>query len=509
MLEPGTIILDKYCVERVLGKGGMGVVLAVRHQHLGELFALKTMLPAGLENKDAVERFLREARACAKLKSEHVARVHDVGHLRDGTPYMLMEYLEGNDLSVCLERRGPLPLEEVVLYVYQACEAISEAHRNGIVHRDLKPSNLFLTQRSNGTPCVKVLDFGISKQLESPNKAAQKLTKTGEFLGSPMYMSPEQMADIKSADARSDIWSLGNILYELSTGHAPFEADVVTTVVTNVLLSQPAPPSQRQTSLPAAFDAVVMSCLEKRPEARYQSVSELMSALEPFLPAGATWYDRSGSFPRVVMPARIDTVEFGANSVLNSAAALATTLPGNGIVPGVTETVPGGVAVSPLPPYLGIVKPKNEPPYEAASVSRSSPDMATNSKSAVPSRPSWRWIALGTMATLGVAIVVKDNLSSNAIVEEVTESAEEFAESEPAASSSAIVLPQSSALKPSDLPGDIHAVKGTESANVEPLPAPMTTPSKKSTATKTSSTSPTSTSARNQTKKPPVRGYDD
>ncbi len=286
-VQVGDTLLGKYRVEHVLGQGGMGVVVATRHTQLNELFAIKMMLPEALAHPGAIERFLREAQACARLKGEHIARVHDVGSLENGAPYMVMEYLSGEDLGQIVQNRGALSLEDTALYVYQACEAIAEAHANGIIHRDLKPSNLFLTRRSNGTPCIKVLDFGISKEMDANYRVTPNLTKTGTCMGSPVYMPPEQMANAKSSDARSDIWSLGVILYELVTGVLPFAAELMTEIVTKVLTEQPKPPSQVRPGVPSAFDAVVMKCLDKRPRQRYQSVQELMQALGPFMPRNA------------------------------------------------------------------------------------------------------------------------------------------------------------------------------------------------------------------------------
>lgn len=281
-VQPGEVLLGKYRVERVLGKGGMGIVVAARHVHLGELFAIKMLLPEAMDHHEAVERFLREARASAKLKGEHVARVHDVGSLENGIPYMVLEYLDGQDLKKVVRSRGGLPLDEAALYVYQACEAVSEAHSNGIVHRDLKPANLFLIQRPNGSPCVKVLDFGISKEIDPTNQLSSDLTRTGAFMGSPLYMSPEQMANIKAADVRTDIWALGVILYELAVGRVPFTAAAVTELVTKVLTTSPIAPSLARPGIPTAFDAIVLKCLEKQPEHRFQSVRELMEQLLPY-----------------------------------------------------------------------------------------------------------------------------------------------------------------------------------------------------------------------------------
>jgi serine/threonine-protein kinase len=209
--------------------------------------------------------------------------VQDVGRLEDGTPYMVMEYLSGQDLKQVVRERGPLPLREAVTYVSQACEAIAEAHSLGIVHRDLKPANLFLTHRSDGTPCVKVLDFGISKDLDPSQKVDANLTKTGMVMGSPMYMSPEQMASIKETDARGDIWSLGVILFQLLTGTVPFMAETIVELVTRVVTRPPPRPTTLRPELPLALEAIILKCLEKQREQRFQSARELMTALQQFL----------------------------------------------------------------------------------------------------------------------------------------------------------------------------------------------------------------------------------
>jgi serine/threonine protein kinase len=274
-VAPGDLLLDKYRVERVLGRGGMGVVVAARHVELRELFAIKLLLPAALHHPQAIERFVREARAAARLKSEHVARVQDVGRLPDGRPYMVLEHLAGKDLKETLRERGLLPLEEAVTYVMQACEAVAEAHVLGIVHRDLKPANLFLTRRANGTPCIKVLDFGISKQLEADDKEQHGLTRTGTLLGSPHYMAPEQMRRSKDADPRSDLWSLGCVLYELVTGRVPFHGENLPELVACVLQGQARRPSEIRPDVPRALEAVLVRCLAKSPEARYPCAGEL------------------------------------------------------------------------------------------------------------------------------------------------------------------------------------------------------------------------------------------
>ncbi len=279
------IVAGKYRVDRVLGQGGMGVVLAVWHLQLEERAAIKIMLPGAAMNAEAVARFLREARAAAKIQSEHVARVRDVGTLENGQPYMVMEYLEGHDLSGVIANRGALPFDEAISYLLQACEALAEAHSIGIVHRDLKPGNLFLTQRRDGSPLVKVLDFGISKvtgAAASDSDAAK--TKTSALMGSPLYMSPEQMTSSRDVDARSDIWALGVILYELVAGRVPFDGETLPQVCGSIL-SGPTPSVRSvRPDLPPELDAILMRCLEKRPDQRYASVADFAQALMPLAP---------------------------------------------------------------------------------------------------------------------------------------------------------------------------------------------------------------------------------
>lgn len=223
----GDILADKYRVEAVLGRGGMGVVVAAQHLQLGQRVAIKFLLVEPAKNSDAVERFLREARAAVRIQSEHVARVIDVGTLASGAPYMVMEFLVGCDLAELIRTEGAQPISKVADLVLQAGEAIAEAHSKGIIHRDLKPANLFLTERPDGTSLVKVLDFGISKSTTADELGAPQasMTATATVMGSPLYMSPEQMRSTKNVDARTDIWSLGVIVFELLTGRPVYEAE--------------------------------------------------------------------------------------------------------------------------------------------------------------------------------------------------------------------------------------------------------------------------------------------
>jgi hypothetical protein len=283
-VQAGDILAGKYRVERVLGAGGMGVVVAAMHIQLDRRVALKFMLPDALGDGAALERFQREARAAARLKSEHVARILDVGLLDTGSPYMVMEYLEGSDLAAILRGEGPLEVRLLADYVTQALDALAEAHAAGIVHRDLKPSNFFVTRRADGSALVKVLDFGISKA--SPAMGDISLTETRAIVGSPPYMAPEQLRSTKVVDVRTDIWSLGVTLYQLVSGRLPFTAETYSALVIQVVMDEPAPLVRPQ-PIPPAFEAIVWRCLQKDPALRFQNVAQLAEALAPFAPASA------------------------------------------------------------------------------------------------------------------------------------------------------------------------------------------------------------------------------
>jgi len=280
-VRPGDVLAGKYEVERVLGAGGMGVVVAARHKQLDQRVALKFLLPAAYEAQGAIARFLREGKAAARITSEHVARVIDTGVLDNGSPFLVMEYLEGSDLGAITSERGRLHFAEVVEYVLQACEAIVEAHQLGIVHRDLKPANLFLSRRKDGSPLVKVLDFGISK---AEAGSQTQLTSTSMLMGSPRYMSPEQMVSAKDVDARTDVWALGVILFELVAGRPVWQADTVQGLCA-LIATAPAPPlRQHVPHAPAILEEVIHRCLAKSPDQRLANVAELALGLAPIAP---------------------------------------------------------------------------------------------------------------------------------------------------------------------------------------------------------------------------------
>jgi len=278
----GDVLAGKYRVDGLLGVGATGVVVAAHHLQLDERVALKFLVPAALESPEATARFGQEARAAAKIKSEHVARVRDVGALESGAPYIVMEFLEGSDLSVWLRDKGPLAVEEAVEFVLQACEAVAEAHSFGIIHRDLKPSNLFVVRGNDGLCSVKVLDFGISKMPRDSGDMA--LTNTQVVMGSPDYMSPEQMRSSADVTPQSDIWSLGIILYELLAGDTPFSSKTFSEICLKAAMERPRPLGGIRPGIPAPLEAVISKCLEKDPTRRFKDVAELASALRDFAP---------------------------------------------------------------------------------------------------------------------------------------------------------------------------------------------------------------------------------
>ena len=278
----GQTIAGKYVLERVLGEGGMGVVYAAMHLGLEQRVAIKLLLNEDEQlEQQILERFQREARAAARIRSEHVCRVLDTGRLDDGSPFLVMEYLEGCDFHAELARRGRFELREAVAYMREACAALAEAHANGIVHRDLKPANLFLTQRASGTRYLKVLDFGVSKLL-APTSSQPSLTRTAAMVGSPIYMSPEQLQSARDVDTRTDLWALGAILYELITGRPPFDAESMPQLVQAVLNADPVPLASLHISAPAGFERVLLRALEKDRRLRYESAEAFSAALAPF-----------------------------------------------------------------------------------------------------------------------------------------------------------------------------------------------------------------------------------
>jgi len=355
--EPGTLLAHKYRIEGVLGAGGMGVVLAARHVQLEERVAVKLLHPNVARGPGAIDRFLREARVAKRLRGEHVVRIHDLGTRADGLPFIVMEYLEGCDLGSLLRDRGAIPIADAVDFVLQACAGIAEAHSIGVVHRDLKPPNLFLTTRVDRTPCVKVLDFGISKVLRHGGaggamvlddtvppsshdvaagaKTAWELadtvrsaeqhgcgrrgadaTGTHAIMGSPRYMAPEQIRCARDVDARADIWSLGVILYELMSGVLPFDADNLEHLH-GAVLGHRARPLRTVCAVPPALEHAIETCLAKRTSDRFQDVHAFARAIAPF--ASDEGRSSAESIARMTRAQRSESLS-GAGSLTKMAA---------------------------------------------------------------------------------------------------------------------------------------------------------------------------------------------
>ena len=287
----GDVVAGKYRIDHVLGSGGMGIVVAAMQVELERRVAIKFLLRAAAKNAEVVARFSREARAAARMQGEHVARILDVGALPDGLPYMVMEYLEGADLAERIAAHpGGMAIEEVARIGVEACDALAEAHAAGIVHRDLKPANLFLARRPDRTTTVKLLDFGISK---APTDVAG-ITSTQAVIGSPVYMSPEQLVSAKNVDHRSDIWSLGVVLFEALAGLPPFNAESMPQIVTRILHTSAPRLLEARPDLPPQVDQLIAACLEKDPAARPQNVAQVAAGLAPCTPDGARVVERIG-----------------------------------------------------------------------------------------------------------------------------------------------------------------------------------------------------------------------
>jgi serine/threonine protein kinase len=283
------IIAGKYRVERRIAEGGNGIVVEAMHLALRQPVAIKYLKPGPRASASVVDRFEREGRLAAQLTSEHVVRVHDVGELDDGSPFMVMELLKGSNLSTVLEETGPLPIPRAVDYVLQTCDALAQVHALAIVHRDIKPDNLILAVRPSNTPIVKVIDFGISKSAPERDQSGlwARETSKNDRLGTPVYMSPEQLRSSTEVDARTDIWSIGVTLHELLSQTLPFQGEDLPQLCTNIVLSAPVKLRAVRPDAPPELEAIILKCIEKSPADRFRNVGELAQALAPFGPPGA------------------------------------------------------------------------------------------------------------------------------------------------------------------------------------------------------------------------------
>ena len=437
--NPGDVIGAKYAIIRVLGSGGMGVVFEATHLRLRQRVAIKMLRPELAMDGETVARFEREARAAVKLRSPHVARVVDVDTLDDGTPYMVMEFLEGRDLSAEIAARGPLPVSEAVHYVLQACDAMGEAHRQGTVHRDLKPSNLFLAADERGRS-VRVLDFGISKVIEEDGAAS--VTNTFSVMGTALYMSPEQVRSAKHVDARSDVWALAVILYELLAGRSPFIGETATAIAAAIVADAATPLRAYRQDIPPGLEAAIMTGLEKDRDRRFPDAAAFAAAIAPFasrdeakhsLPAAVNRSQETSAVLALsgpMLPANATATAAGwsrvgpratrarrsviAIALVLAASAIATAVVGlrpRATAPASSSVVsahgdflpmPSGVSRplendgepvggSPVEPSSSVARPSSEPPAvasKAPAMSPRPPVIPTSAPPSVPARPS-------------------------------------------------------------------------------------------------------------------------
>lgn len=276
--------LGQYRLLKLIGSGGMGDVYLAEHRMMKRPCAIKLIRPGKATDPKALARFEREVRATAKLSHWNCVEVFDYGRTDDGTFYYVMEYLPGLNLSELVERHGPLPAARMVYLVSQACEALEEAHAHGLVHRDIKPGNLFAAKRGGIYDVAKLLDFGLAKTALQPSEI--ELTQEGSITGSPLYMSPEQAMGDNEPDARSDIYSLGAVMYYLLTGRPPFPGDKPMKVILAHVNRKVEPPSQFASELPSDVEQIVLRCLAKDPQDRFQTAAELQDALQHSSAAG-------------------------------------------------------------------------------------------------------------------------------------------------------------------------------------------------------------------------------
>ena len=484
-IEVGAVLAGRYRVDRVLGQGGMGIVVQAMHLQLHQPVAMKFLLPEVLGNPQVVERFLREAQAAVRLKSEHVARVIDVGTLESGAPYMVLEYLEGTDLSRF--PRHQLTLGGVVDLMLQACEALAEAHHLGIVHRDIKPANFFITRRADGAPLLKVLDFGISK-----TQSTSQLTATQAVMGTPAYMSPEQMRSSRDVDHRSDIWSLGVVLYELLQGTPPFGGDTFSSLVLQVV-SEPLP--KLTVRLPGDLEDIVCRCLDKDPARRFQDTAELAQALAKHAQSAAqaalsvqrTMGIVGATLPRAGEPAR---AKRAMASTLSRAAGARTSPPRSRRWPvvAVAGALLAGVVVAIAAKRVG--SDANDPaptmrPGGAAKVLPATPD-PTGSPAAAAPPPQQRQQVIAP---------VPPQTSAPA---PVTPPAVETATAPPPVETAAAPPPGTSApTRPTATPGSVvPAISQSPGSSVAPSAPPQIPPAKRTGAVSDPAANPSNTSTK-------------
>lgn len=381
----------KYRVDGPIGAGGMGVVWGGVHADLGTRVAIKVLQPALAADERARARFLREARLAASIESDHSTRIHDVGTDEAGLPYMVMEHLVGEGTNVRLARERRMPLADAATLVLQLLDALAEAHAKGLVHRDLKPANLFLVERPGEAIWVKILDFGISKRADDDVPSGSSLTEPRTILGSPHYMSPEQLKGSSRIDARSDLWACGVLLHELLSGERPFQGASLPELYARIMSEPPRPLAPAVPGgLPTSVERMVARCLRKDPDARPRSAYELGVALAPYasdsaraaLPRLRAW---AKDVPEAPAPPRLhrSVVGLGIVGAAGVLAFVAATFRASGEPVG---RAAAAAVLEPLPSALPMASRASEPPSLTPSATATPPPASTAATSAAPAR---------------------------------------------------------------------------------------------------------------------------
>jgi serine/threonine-protein kinase len=352
----GQLIDSKYRIVRMLGEGGMGAVYEGENVRIHHRVAIKVLHGEIATRKDVLERFEREAQAAGKIGSEHIVEVFDLGELPDGSRYMVMEYLDGENLSARVAQRGRMAASEIAPILLQLLEGLGAAHASGIVHRDLKPDNIFLVRdKKRGNDFVKIVDFGVSKFSSSSPDAAMSMTRTGTVIGTPYYMSPEQAKGAKNTDHRSDLYAVGVVLFECATGRVPYQADTFNELMFKIVLEPPPDPESLVQGLDPRFAAIIRKAMAREPEARYQNAGEFQDALSSWMKVagvGSGVYEHAPP-PRAPLVSGADLQATGGISGGAPQIALSKTA---GSLPGsvATQPIPSGKK-SPVPLVMGIL----------------------------------------------------------------------------------------------------------------------------------------------------------
>ncbi|MDI3292065.1 serine/threonine-protein kinase [Polyangium sp. 15x6] len=417
-LSAGAIVGTNVRLLRPLKRGGMGSVWLAEHLTLRTQVAVKFMSERLAQDQEYVARFTREAMASAQIKSPNVVQVFDHGISPDGTPYIAMELLEGEDLRMRLSKIGTIGLDEAATIVVHVARALSKAHALGIVHRDMKPDNVFLCDQ-DGELFVKVLDFGIAKHATPEGEGLDGMTGTGAMVGTPHYMSPEQILSARRVDHRADLWSVGVVLYRALTGHVPFQGETLGAVCIAIERGSFVPPSQKRPGLLPTLDAWFLRALARDPAQRFQSAKELADA---FLAALA-----AGGYAAPASPFRVDTSAAARPAPTAQPPGSLTPLPGSGAstsgaawVSGATPppmmstgpsvaTPPPGLPETALPTGSGRYASSVEPPWAASGAAAAPPPLQTFHGSSVTHaewKSSSRRRALVTVVSGALGIVV-------------------------------------------------------------------------------------------------------